>query len=78
MNPTFCTLDGQTPVITEQWLAAALAPIISELREDSAECGEWLEDGEWLALLKQDLGELLAKGARKQRIAAVLTGGATQ
>jgi hypothetical protein len=58
-RPDCCTLGG-SPAITSEWLNRALAPIIENLREDSAECGEdFLDDKEWLELLKLDLLALL-------------------
>jgi hypothetical protein len=54
-----CTLGG-SPAITSEWLQGALAPLVQNLREDSAECGEdFLDDKEWLGLLKLDLLALL-------------------
>jgi hypothetical protein len=54
-----CTLGG-SPAITSEWLQGALAPLVQNLREDSAECGEdFLDDKEWRELLKLDLLALL-------------------
>jgi hypothetical protein len=58
-RPDCCTLGG-SPAITSEWLQGALAPIVQNLREDAAECGEdFLNDKEWRELLKLDLLELI-------------------
>ena len=69
-RPDCCTLGG-SPAISSEWLNRALAPIIENLREDSAECGEdFLDDKEWRDLLKLDLLDLLqteAANATRER-----------
>ena len=71
MKRDCCTLYCGSPAITSEWLQGALAPLVQNLREDSAECGEdFLGDKEWRDLLKLDLLALLeaeAKNATHER-----------
>lgn len=67
-NPDFCTMDGITPLVTNEWLNQALAPLVKDLIEDSREYGEdWLDEREWISYLRKDLAQLLQTEAAAVR-----------